>query len=373
MAHSVYRDSMTSYAKYAKEQLGKDQQVIEAFLGEYLSAYFGKLAYPYHDSAAQAVEVFKDIVTRPAKRLRGSFVIEAFRMFNENLPEDTYRAAVAIELIHAYLLVIDDFNDKSDLRRGQPTAHRIHEKYHAERHFGGDSLHYGYSVATLSGLFGMHHAGNLLLELNFPPEILLRAIKGINDAVNVTAYGQVRDIYNQQTTQLTEHDVMEVHRLKTAHYTYFNPIQLGAVLAGQTSETIEKFCTYTEKAGIAFQIQDDILGVFGDPKDTGKSNMDDIMEGKATLLTVYAMNHSSSSQLEVLKNYVGNRTLTQEQFAQVQQIIIETGSLEHSKNIAQELVSKAKDSMYTEFPEYRENKGFQFITGIADYMIERKL
>jgi geranylgeranyl diphosphate synthase type I len=364
---------MESFGTYAKAKLGERQKEINSALERYLESQFGNDAYSYHDSTAKAVDVFKDIVTRSAKRLRGSFVIEAYNMFKTDGHNDVINAAVAIELIHAYLLVIDDFNDKSDTRRGDPTAHKLHESYHAKQHLHGDSLHYGYSVATLSGLFGMHHASNLLLELNFPAVILIKAIRGVNDAINVTAYGQVRDIYNQQIPNATEHDVMEVHRLKTAHYTYFNPIQLGATLAGQADETIQKFKEYTEKAGTAFQIQDDILGVFGDPKDTGKSNMDDIMEGKATLLTVYARKKATAAQNEILDKAIGNRTLSPELFEKVQTILSETGSLDYSKKVAHQLVLEAKESMYQHFPDFTDNGGFKFITGIADYMIERKL
>ncbi|WKZ23781.1 MAG: polyprenyl synthetase family protein [Candidatus Dojkabacteria bacterium] len=364
---------MKSLTQFAKTRLHEHQITINQSLDTYLAEVFGKGAKEYHDAVGYAIDVYKDIVTRTAKRLRGSFVIEAYRMFTGNVLPDVIQAAVAIELIHAYLLVIDDFNDKSDLRRGEPTAHRLHERYHKEKLSLGDSLHYGYSTATLSGLAGMHHAGNLLLGLHFPPKTLLRALHGINDAINVTAYGQIRDIYNQQILTVSEADVLEVHRLKTAHYTYFNPIQLGAVLADQSEETIQKFTTYTKQAGIAFQIQDDILGVYGDPHDTGKSNKDDIMEGKATLLSVYALQHGSDLQKKTLRAALGNRELSDSDFEAIQQILVETGSLQHSKEVAHHLVVKAKESLYREFPDYTESEGFKFIAGVADYMIERKL
>ena len=366
---------MKSYAKYAKKQLGVLQEQIETALAQYLQSDFCTEAYNYHCVAAKAADIFKDVVTRPAKRLRGAFVLESYNMFSKKPSVEVMKAAVAIEVVHAYLLIIDDFNDRSNLRRGLPTAHRLHETYHIQHKMTGDALHYGYSQAAVSGLFGMHHASNLLLSMDFPPERLIRALQGVNDAINVTAYGQIRDIFNQQGPNTVEHDVLEVHRLKTAHYTYFNPLQLGATLAGETANSIARFNTYAENAGIAFQIQDDILGVYGDPKDTGKSNMDDIMEGKATLLTVYAYANATLAQKEILDKTLGNRELekTPDLFAQVQQVIIDTGSLEHSKEVAQELVRKAKNSMYKEFPEYVENDGFKFIVGVADYMIERKL
>lgn len=364
---------MESHAAFAKKRLGALQVEIDGALKYYLEKSFGVGAYPYHLSASMSVDIFKDIVTRPAKRLRGAFVNESYSMFSDKINEDVMLAAVAIEVIHAYLLVIDDFNDRSDLRRGLPTAHRLHEKFHKEKHFHGDALHYGYSAASVSVLFGMHHASNLLLSLNFPSDVLVKAVQGVNDAINVTAYGQIRDIYNQQAPGITEQDVIEVHRYKTAHYTYFNPIQLGATLAGVPDETISKFKTYTENAGIAFQIQDDILGVFGDPKDTGKSNMDDTTEGKDTLLTVFALEHGTPAQKEILMNSIGNRDLTEKQFEAFRKVIVETGSLEHSKEVALGLVQEAKESMYKEFPEYTSKDGFKFITGVADYMIERKL
>lgn len=366
---------MESFAVFAKNKLGEHIADIEKALEKYLSTEFAKEAYAYHDSSAKAAEVFIDIVTRPAKRLRGSFVLEAFRMFSEGNTTIVMPAAIAIEIVHAYLLVIDDFNDRSDLRRGKPTAHRLHQRFHTERKMFGDSLHFGNSIATVSALFALHHAINIVLGMDFSPETKVLAAKGVNDAINITAYGQIRDIFNQQTTATTEHDVLEVHRLKTAHYTYFNPIQLGATLAGQTDATIAKFVGYTEPAGIAFQIQDDILGVFGKPEDTGKSNMDDIKEGKATLLTTYAYSRATPAQKEILDQTLGNRQLeaTPGLFEKAQEVIVETGSLEHSKQVAHDLVLKAKESMYKEFPEYLDNDGFKFIVGIADYMIERKL
>ncbi|MCC7304073.1 polyprenyl synthetase family protein [bacterium] len=372
MLDSVKQKTMESFAEYAKNRLGSLQLEIENALKSYLNESFGLEGEKYHDSVKQAILAYKDVVSRPAKRLRGAFVLESFNMFSDKQNTDIVKVAVAIELIHAYLLLIDDFNDKSDLRRGLPTAHRLMETYYHQNHKAGDALHYGYSIATAAGLVGNHHASNLLLSLNFPQEILIRAMKGVNDTINITAYGQIRDIYNQQLPTLVENDVLEAHNFKTARYTYFNPIQLGATLAGQTDDVINKFETYTKQAGIAFQIQDDILGVFGDTKDTGKSNMDDIMEGKATLLTIYALNQATPTQREVLSKSVGNRELTPEDFAKVQQIIVDTGSLEHSKTVAHKLVTEAKESMYKEFPEYIENDGFKFITGIADYMIERK-
>jgi len=199
---------MESHARFAKKQLEVLQEQIETALAQYLQSDFCTEAYNYHSVAAKAADIFKDVVTRPAKRLRGAFVLESFNMFSKKPSLEVMKAAVAIEVVHAYLLIIDDFNDRSNLRRGLPTAHKLHEADHQARHMRGDALHYGNSQATVSGLFGMHHASNLLLSLDFPPERVIRALQGVNDAINVIAYGQIRDIFNQRGPNITENDVL---------------------------------------------------------------------------------------------------------------------------------------------------------------------
>lgn len=367
---------MESFATFAKQKLGEHIKEIEESIVSYLTSDFAPGAYSYHTSTAAIADMFKEYVSRPAKRLRGSFVLESFSMFNrDQMAKDVQLAAVAIELLHAYILIEDDFMDKSDLRRGFPTFHKMVQNYYRDQHLTGDENHGANSFAVLASMLGAHHTNTLLSRLKFSPEILIRALRTVNETVNVTVYGQIRDIFNQLVPIIVEHDILEVHRLKTSYYTYFNPIQLGAILANQPDSTIEIFKEYTEPAGIAFQIQDDILGVFGDSKDTGKSVMDDLKEGKATLLTVYAKEHATPVQKDILTRAIGNTNLEQEPelFEQAKQVFIDTGSLDHSKQVAQELVQKAKKSMYKNFDEYKETDGFKFIVGIADYMIERKL
>lgn len=365
---------MESYAKFAKERLSNRIVEIDNKIEKYIKSKYGDLIKGYHSVSDKGIDLFADYILRPAKRLRGSFIIEAYSMFQPTSSIDKiYDVSIAIEMIHAYLLLIDDFNDKSDIRRTQPTGHRIFEQYFKDNNLRGDAQHFGYSLSTLSSLIGMHHAINLIIDMDIEERLKTKIIKTINDTVNITAVGQSRDIFNGSDINAIEESVIKVHEYKTAYYTYHNPIQLGCILANQPDDTLDKFKGYTIPAGIAFQIQDDILGVFGDPKDTGKSNMDDIVEGKATLLTTYARQKSNSNQLKILNKGLGNRDLDQKTFKDIQNIIIETKALEYSKQKALELVTSAKEHMYKAFGEYKDTDGFKFIVGIADYMIERKL
>ncbi|MBI2356551.1 polyprenyl synthetase family protein [Candidatus Dojkabacteria bacterium] len=364
---------MESLSQFAKEELVNIQKDLDVRLLEYMESEVMPQAKQYHLSTEVAMNAYKEIVVRGGKRLRGAFVLKGYELFKGRIDEEIYKAAMAIEMMHAYILVIDDFNDRSDIRRKGPTAHKMVEKFHTDNQLKGDSFHFGISEATVAATFvGQHVANSLLLSIDLPKERVIRAVQGFDKAVRITGLGQIRDIYNQTIDNATEMDVLKVHEYKTSVYTYLNPLQLGATLAGASEQDIEKLKGYSIPAGIAFQIQDDILGMFGDPKETGKSNKDDLMEGKITLLITKALENVTSKEREIIMKGLGNRFLTDQLHKQVQEIIVKTGSLEYSKELSFKLVKEAKESLSTQFKEYSENNGFKFILGIADYMIERK-
>lgn len=364
---------MVSYASFAKSRLKEHIEKFDLEIRKY-APQFAQQITNYHKTEEQARDTFIDYLTRPAKRLRGSFVIEGYELFGGKKREQAVLAGLAIEMIHAYILMIDDFSDLSDLRRGKPTSHKLFEEYlKSEDAYRGDSVHYGYSVGATTALIGSHEAISLFLELDIPLKSIKKAVINLNNSVVVTAFGQIRDIYNSHIRDLTIEDIIEVHKLKTARYTYTNPLQIGAILADASDNEINMLSGYATNAGIAFQIQDDILGVFGDPKDTGKSNMDDIKEGKATLLTVYAYNNCSDKEREILDRGLGNKDISDDDFKKIQEIMISTGSLQHSKDIAKKYVNTAKEEFEKKFSEYSELDSYKFIVGIADYMIERDL
>lgn len=364
---------MDSQAKFVKEELKNIQSMLDTMLIEYLEKEVMPEARSFHQSTELAINAYRDIVIRGGKRLRGAFVIKGYEMIKGEIDEEVYKAAMAIEMVHAYLLLLDDFNDKSDIRRGGPTAHKMIEQYHIENKLKGDPFHYGISTAAIAALVGQHTANNLLLSLKYPADLKIKAVRKVNDAINITALGQIRDIHNQTIHNAIEEDVLKVHEYKTANYTYLNPLQLGATLAGASEQELEDLKGYSIPAGIAFQIQDDILGMFGDPKETGKSNKDDLMEGKITLLITKALENASEPELKIIQSALGNRSVSDDIHRQVQDIIVKTGSLEYSKQFALKLVSESKESLNQKFSKYSGNAGFRFILGVADYMIEREL
>lgn len=231
-----------------------------------------------------AMNSYKSVATRGGKRLRGSLVLESYLLHGGTNEQIALELATAIEMVHAYLLVIDDFCDKSETRRGQLTANKEIELYHKQNTFRGDSVHFGNSIAVNAGLIAMQITNNYIISLELDNETKLELLKTLNECLIVTGHGQINDIFNEALPTVEDDMIYNVLEWKTAYYTFFNPIEMGAILAGKHINGDGRLRKYASSLGKAFQLQDDIIGIFGDDKITGKSNLDDIREGKMTLL-----------------------------------------------------------------------------------------
>lgn len=362
-------------AKNAKLMLYKYQEQINPLIKDYFANERQKVSKFFPDATLRSLEVFEDICTRGAKRARGAFSYYVYKMYGGKNDAEALKMGIVLELTHAYLLLLDDFMDKSDLRRGGSTAHVLMTEYYSKNGFkGGDASHFGDSVAVTVGASGFHMAMQLLMSLDFVPEILIDLSNNLNEKIQTTAYGQISDIVNACNPHVSENDVLKMLEWKTGVYTYENPIHTGAIMAGQKDMSeLNKLSEYAIPAGVAFQIQDDILGIFGNSDDTGKSVYDDLREGKYTLLIHHALEVGSQSQKEVLKKRLGNPNVGDKELNDVKIILLESGSLDYSKKIANDLVLKAKNSLIKNKSASWGQEGFDYMIGIADYMIDRKL
>ncbi|MET0864340.1 MAG: polyprenyl synthetase family protein [Nakamurella sp.] len=198
----------------------------------------------------------------------------------------------ALELIQACALIHDDVIDRSDSRRGRPSTHRAVAKAHADAGLTGDPEHYGVSAAILVGDLALAWADDLYVAG-------AQGLGAIDRSASVWAAmrtevlgGQLLDLLTSSSStadpaaQAT--DAMRVNRFKTAAYTVERPLQLGAELAGASAATVTALRGYGADIGVAFQLRDDLLGVYGDPAVTGKPAGDDLLEGKRTVLLATA-------------------------------------------------------------------------------------
>ncbi len=317
-----------------------------------------------------AVNAFTEILGRGGKRIRGALTIIGYEMRGGADHAMILQAACAIEIVHAYILILDDIMDKSAMRRGGPSAHMLISNYHHKTGLSGESLHFGEAVAINAALIGNHYAQSLVTELAVGDVQKVKALKLLNDALVVTGHGQINDLFNEVLDNVSEQDVDHVLEWKTAHYSFLNPLQFGMALAGADDETLKAITDYCMHAGRAFQITDDIIGIFGSELEAGKSPMDDIREGKQTLLSLVALRKADSADKNFLIQMMGNERLTHTEFTSCKEIFVDTGALEEAKNQAERLVREAKVSLDRTAHNWNDS-GTNFLKALVDSLIDR--
>ena len=290
-------------------------------------------------------DAYLDMLSRGGKRIRGALAMVGYEMCGGKDPEMILRAATALEMIHAYILIIDDIQDRSKLRRSRPTVHEALADFHRNHILRGDAAHTGVSLGLNAALAGGHAAQMLFAGLNVDPELRIKVIGIVNLTMLTTAHGQTVDIMNELTDDVNKTDIEQALEWKTAHYTILNPLCVGMALAGAGCDDTNAIRDYALNTGRAFQITDDIIGIFGDDSQTGKSNMDDIKEGKRTLLTLYALDHASPADRKTLLATLGNESITEADFTEVKRIITDTGALQNARETAQEYAEKALQAL----------------------------
>jgi len=309
---------------------------------------------------------------RPAKRLRGALVLTGHKLLNADDNKNAMSAAISMEIIHTALLIHDDVMDCDDTRRGKPTTHKYFATLHDEQYEHGDQCHFGESMAIQVGDIALLLGFSVLAESTIKEELRLQVLNRLLRGIIHTGYGQVFDVTLEAMGKAQEQDIIDLHSAKTAIYTYENPLHIGALLAGATKSDLLLLSRYALPAGIAFQIQDDILGLYGNPEKTGKAADSDLKQRKLTLLMKKAYEFGDLKQTQKLNKIWGNPDLTATDAQLARQIILETGSLDYSKKLSVEYAQKALSTI----PKMKENGwnqvALEFLEGIALYMINRE-
>jgi geranylgeranyl diphosphate synthase, type I len=353
-----------------KQKLLEYKELIDADIEEYAKYIQKATLQQYGRNARLEIDAYLAILERGGKRIRGALTMLGYEMSGGKNQKMIIQAARAIEMLHAYILIIDDIQDRSMIRRGGPAAHIALSDYHRTHQLAQDSDHFGIAVALNSAITGAHAAQTILANLDAPEDLRLKVVSIANRTMMVTAHGQTNDIINEVVANVTEEDVERVLEWKTAHYTFNNPLHVGMVLAGAECDATDAITGYAMQAGKAFQITDDMLGTFGSEFESGKSPMDDIREGKRTLLTVYALDHASNANKNFLIQMLGNHHLTPVEFERCKQIITESGALEHTEQRARQHVEQAILAIEAEQSRWSA-EGVQFLKGLASYLLTR--
>ncbi|MBB5957043.1 geranylgeranyl diphosphate synthase type I [Saccharothrix tamanrassetensis] len=248
---------------------------------------------PHRDLAPELVGELTALVLSGGKRLRPTFAWWGWRAAGGEsggpLADVVLRALVALELLQACALVHDDVMDRSTTRRGRPTAHRLFAARHRRDRWAGDADHYGDCAAILVGDLALAWADDALVTAGLPADALGRAWQPWQAMRTEMIAGQHLDLLAGTRREESVAETVRVAGLKTASYTVQRPLHLGAALAGADPGVTEALCAFGRDIGVAYQLRDDLLGVFGDEQVTGKPVGDDLREGKRTPLMATAL------------------------------------------------------------------------------------
>jgi geranylgeranyl diphosphate synthase type I len=283
------------------------------------------------------------------KRLRPAFCYWGWRGAGGADNAAIVTAAAALELFQAAALVHDDIIDASDTRRGRPSAHARLAGLHTDAKWTGDADAFGTAGAILLGDLLQCWSDELFTGSGLEPEQLARARPIFDRMRTEVGAGQYLDVLAQaRRADPPDQRADRAHRViraKAARYSVERPLLLGAAAHGADPQVLAGYSEYGLAIGEAFQLRDDVLGVFGDPESTGKPAGDDLREGKQTLLVAYAAMAADEHQARVLESRVGDPELTPAGLAELRTVLTETGALTRVESLISERVADAHDAL----------------------------
>ncbi len=258
------------------------------------------------------IATLENFVLRGGKRLRPAFAYWGYRAVTpgpeDSVDDEMLRLFAALELLHACALVHDDVIDESGTRRGMPTAHVQFADLHRERGWLGSADQFGRSAAILLGDLSLVWADDIVAGVNLAAGGQRRVQRVWSDIRTEVLGGQYLDIVAESRGTHSIDTAMNVNTYKTASYTVSRPLQLGAAAAADRPDVQTVFHGLGTDLGVAFQLRDDVLGVFGDPAVTGKPSGDDLRAGKRTVLLAEAVERAERADpaaAELLRSSVG--------------------------------------------------------------------
>lgn len=341
--------------------LGRIATRVERRVGELLDAEAARWREVDPD-LLEPLEALRALVLAGGKRLRPAFCHWGFVAAGGH-PDDqqVIDAGAAFELLQAFALIHDDVMDGSAVRRGAPAVHRRFAERHAAATWAGESRRFGEGVAILAGDLALVYADLVLPSGSAPATQLWHELR---IELNI---GQYLDLAGTATGGVGREGARRIARLKSGRYTIERPLQLGALLAG-SAELARSLSAYGDPLGEAFQLRDDVLGVYGLPLRTGKPVGDDLREGKPTLLLAVARERADEAG-QALLDQVGDPELSGEAVAELQALFVSTGALEVVETEIAALAGRAVAALPAiDLPDHADLA----LRDLADFVVARQ-
>jgi geranylgeranyl pyrophosphate synthase len=307
-------------------------------------------------------DFYRDLedISGGGKRMRAFLVYLGYLIGGGKDIESILPIALAVEVIHTFLLIHDDIIDKSDTRRGKMTVHKRYEKV-----FGA---HYGMSQAIVLGDIAGFEALKLVNSSGFSDRQKIECQKKLYDVILETAYGEALDVlYSYKGAKIA--DIMAVSDLKTAKYSFVGPLSIGIALGKHSKKQLVAVEKFGQLVGTVFQLQDDYLGVFGNEKVLGKSTLSDMREGKNTLIIHKAKQLATPKGLAEINKIWGNPKSGGRELKKIRDIVRKCGALAWCEDENKRLMVVAKKEIGK---ITRELKLQQILSQVADYVVSRE-
>lgn len=321
----------------ARDQIKAELSAFLADQSKYLDGIGSELA--------PVSSAFSSFLLDGGKRLRPLFAYTGLVGAGVTPTPEFIRAITSLELLQACALIHDDLMDASDTRRGKPSIHRHFEALHKSDAGSGSAEQFGAATAILLGDLALVYADRMLHESGISKDSLISSL-GIYDEMRIELMaGQYLDVYEQTRGTHTVARALTIARYKSAKYTIERPLHFGAAL-GITDPSARvgiqnQYSDYGLCLGEAFQLRDDLLGVFGDPELTGKPAGDDLREGKRTVLIAMAQERITSDAEREFELLFGDPELTLDGVEKLRTIISDSGAPTHLEDLIDELTGKS--------------------------------
>ncbi|MGY5860306.1 MAG: polyprenyl synthetase family protein [Candidatus Thorarchaeota archaeon] len=356
-----------SFSEVLKREIASVNKAMEKFLDTKLER--AKTLYPIHEEYYQNL---KEYMMRGGKRFRPIAVVIGCKVVGGDIDhERLYRAACSIEILHNASLVHDDVIDHDATRRGGPTFHTRYRDLYKTNVSNDDekAAHFGMTCAILGGDTLINLGAMAIIEAHLDPEISIQCLDYYHKGFEEIIEGVFLEMNMIDDSNVTPEMYLKMIQLKTAALLE-KSLLMGGTMARATESQMNALSEYGIKIGQAFQIQDDILGSFGDVKVTGKAADGDIKEGKKTMLMLGALKLASPEQKAVLEKYLGNDKLTADEVEKVRDVFRESGAFDYAKKMMTDLLTEGQEALDNVEPPFVEQYK-QYMLDLSNFLVKR--
>ena len=320
-----------------------------------------------------ALSILEEYTLRGGKRVRAFLCWCSFLLSGGKESNSIFKVCSAIELLHAYICNLDDMADRDKKRHNGPSLETFYQEFFSKTLQEKQAAHFGRSFSEIIGALLNTYSSELLCTSGFSSNAIVQAMKSFNTTMfEETSIGwQIHFFQNiENISSASKERFLKGLELVTAQYTFVGPLHIGTILA-ENQNYSTPLLEYGKHVGTAFQIQDDILGVFGKTEKTGKPVGNDLREGKKTLLLQYAYQHCTEKDKEFLRSVIGH-DFSDKQLSLAQNLIIETGSLQYSQDLAKTQAEKGKQALQSIQKNNTTEKYLRLLSDLANFVITRE-